>query len=42
MAGGFCSIRVGKEAWAEFVEDVDRKKSISISPKSVWADAEVT
>jgi hypothetical protein len=36
MAGAYCSLRVGKLAWKEFVDDLDRKKAISISPKDVW------
>jgi hypothetical protein len=36
MAGAFCSMRVGKGAWTEFVDDLDRKKAISVSPKDVW------
>jgi hypothetical protein len=36
MAGAYCSMRVGKAAWAEFVDDLERKKAISVSPKDVW------
>jgi hypothetical protein len=36
MASAYCSLRVGKLAWKEFVDDLDRKKAISISPKDVW------
>lgn len=36
MAGGYCSARVGKAAWSDFVDDLDRKKAISVSPKNVW------
>lgn len=36
MAGAYCSLRVGKTAWTEFVDDVDRKKAISISPRDIW------
>jgi hypothetical protein len=36
MAGAFCSLRVGKAIWAEFVDDLDRKKAISVSPRDVW------
>jgi hypothetical protein len=36
MAGAYCSLRVGKAAWADFVDDLDRKKAISVSPKDVW------
>jgi hypothetical protein len=36
MAGGFCSTRVGKSAWSDFIDDLDRKRAISVSPKDVW------
>jgi hypothetical protein len=36
MAGAYCSLRVGKSAWTDFVDDLDRKKAISLSPKDVW------
>jgi hypothetical protein len=36
MAGAYCSLRVGKAAWSDFVDDLDRKKAISVSPKDVW------
>jgi hypothetical protein len=36
MAGAYCSLRVGKGAWSDFVDDLDRKKAISVSPKDVW------
>lgn len=36
MAGAYCSLRMGKAAWADFVDDLDRKKAISVSPKDVW------
>lgn len=36
MAGGYCSMRIGKTAWADFVDDLDRKKAISLSPKDIW------
>lgn len=36
MAAAYCSLRVGKAAWSNFVDDLDRKKAISISPKDIW------
>ncbi len=36
MAGAYCSLRVGKAAWTDFVDDLDRKKAISVSPGDVW------
>ncbi|WP_244978451.1 hypothetical protein [Bradyrhizobium pachyrhizi] len=36
MAGAYCSLRLGKSAWTDFVDDLDRKKAISVSPRDVW------
>jgi hypothetical protein len=36
MAGAYGSLRVGKSAWMEFVEDLEREKAISVSPSNVW------
>lgn len=36
MGGAYCSLRVGKIAWTDFIDDLDRKKAISVSPKDVW------
>lgn len=36
MSGAYCSSRMGKIAWMDFVDDLHRKKAISISPKHVW------
>jgi hypothetical protein len=36
MAGAFCSMRVGKVRWTEFIDDLEHKKAISVSPKAVW------
>ena len=36
VAGGFCSTRIGKAAWSDFIDDLDRKKAISVPPKDVW------
>jgi hypothetical protein len=36
MAAAFCSMRVGKVSWTEFIDDLERKKAISVSPKDVW------
>ncbi|SCB53036.1 hypothetical protein GA0061099_10475 [Bradyrhizobium yuanmingense] len=33
MAGAYCSLRVGKTAWIDFADDLDRKRAISISPR---------
>jgi hypothetical protein len=36
MAGAFSSMRIGRAAWTDFVDDLDRKKAISVSPKDLW------
>lgn len=36
MAGAYCSLRVGKAAWMDFVDDLDRKKAMSVSPRDIW------
>lgn len=36
MSAGYCSLRVGMAAWQEFVDDLDRKKAFSVSPKDIW------
>lgn len=36
LARPYCSLRVGKSAWKEFVDDVERKKAISLSPSEIW------
>jgi hypothetical protein len=36
MAGAFCSIRVGRGPWAEFVDDLERKRAVSVSPRDIW------
>ncbi len=36
MSCAYCSMRVGKSAWKEFVDDVERKKAISVAPSAIW------
>lgn len=36
MAAAYVSKRIGRDAWTAFVEDLDRKRSISISPSAEW------
>jgi hypothetical protein len=36
MAGAYCSLRVGKAVWTDFVDDLDRKEAISVSPRDLW------
>jgi hypothetical protein len=37
MAAGYASMRMGRELWSAFIDDLEAKRSISISPKSVWS-----
>lgn len=37
MAGAYCSLRIGNDLWDQFLNDLEDKKSISISPKSIWS-----
>ncbi len=37
MAAGYCSIRMGRERWTSFIEDLDGRRAISLSPLSVWS-----
>jgi hypothetical protein len=36
MAGAYCSLRVGTGAWTVFIDDLDRKKAITVSPLDIW------
>jgi hypothetical protein len=36
MAGAYASLRMGKATWTEFVDDLDAKKAISVSPREIW------
>ena len=35
-AGIFCSYKLGRELYAEFIKDVEEKRSFSLSPYEVW------
>lgn len=37
MAGAYCSIRVGKDRWQSFVDDLEARRAISVSPLEVWS-----
>ncbi len=37
MAAGYVSVRMGRELWSEFTEDLEAKGSISLSPLSIWS-----
>jgi hypothetical protein len=36
MAGAFCAKKLGKDLWAEFVNDVDEHRAFSLSAASIW------
>lgn len=36
MAAGYCSVRMGRERWNEFVNDLEKQRAISLSPLDVW------
>jgi hypothetical protein len=36
MAGAYASMRVGKAAWNDFVDDLAKKRSITVSSKDIW------
>jgi hypothetical protein len=37
MAAGYCSVRMGRERWKTFMEDLEEGKAISLSPLAVWS-----
>jgi hypothetical protein len=37
MAAGYASIRIGREQWSAFIDDLEAKRSISVSPKAIWS-----
>ena len=36
MAGAFVAKRIGQPLWDEFLDDIERNRSFSLSPKTVW------
>jgi hypothetical protein len=36
MAGAFCSRKLGKDIWNEFMDDVESSRAFTISPFSIW------
>ncbi len=36
FAGIFCSRRLGKDIWKGFVDDLERKRSFTLSPYEIW------
>jgi len=37
ILAGYVSTRMGRDLWSSFVDDLEAKRSISISPKSLWS-----
>jgi hypothetical protein len=37
MAAGYASIRMGQDRWSAFIDDLEAKRSISVSPKAIWS-----
>ena len=37
MAAAYVSKRIGRNLWIDFVEDLERKRSLSISPEKEWS-----
>jgi len=37
MSAAYVSRRIGRQAWTEFLDDLEQKRSISISPKDEWS-----
>ncbi len=36
LAGIFCSRRLGKDIWKEFIDDLEKNRSFTLSPYDVW------
>lgn len=36
MAAGYCATRMGKGDWRTFIQDLEAKRAISISPMALW------
>lgn len=37
MAAAYASVRMGRDLWTSFINDLDAKRSISVSPKAIWS-----
>jgi len=37
MAAGYCSIRMGRDRWKTFMDDLEERRAISLSPLAVWS-----
>ena len=36
MAGAFCKKKIGEKKWNEFVNDVEKERAFSLSPRKIW------
>jgi hypothetical protein len=37
MAAGYASTRMGHDLWSAFMDDLEAKRSVSVSPRSIWS-----
>lgn len=37
MAAGYCSIRMGRDRWMSFINDLEERRAISLSPLTIWS-----
>ena len=37
MAAAYASVRMGRELWSAFMDDLEAKRSVTTSPKSIWS-----
>jgi hypothetical protein len=37
MAAGYASMRMGRKHWSAFLDDLEVKRSVSVSPKEIWS-----
>jgi hypothetical protein len=37
MAAAYASMRMARELWTGFIDDLEAKRSISVSPKELWS-----
>ena len=37
MAAAYASMRMGRDTWTAFIDDLEAKRSISVSPKAMWS-----
>lgn len=37
MAAAYVSARIGKDFWNAFINDLEKKRSVTVSPKAIWS-----